>query len=712
MSAVNDSVRPKLAVVAGTVFLLAGFGSLFTGTEWFFLIAAILAAMWLAATLVGLRWPRWEVPAALLTAVLAIGWAFVPETTRWGLLTVASFEKLVDLAKPAATVILEETAPISPPVSIQLVLVIAFALLFVLGISVVKQTWRIWLLGVLWLTVFVVPSAVSAKLGPWWVFVGLAGSWLWIWWQDRANAGPTSTRAGLAVALPALAVAAAVPLIAPELEPIGAESEVVQSGTFGVGINPILELGRNLRQPKSQEVLRYTTDAASGVYLKVSTLREFSGRTWRPSVIFQQNEIEGLEQLQPDIEVSLIVTDIEIGGLRATYLPVPYPATEIRGLAGEWTWLTDGATVRAEGTTTTLGQKYSVTSAEVLPSREQIQAAPPAGPDFDSYTGLPPGVPQIVIDRAQTHGGAAANDYDKMVALQNWLRDEFTYSTEAPVEGDYDGNGLDVMGEFLARQAGYCVHFASTLAVMGRVLGVPTRVAVGYAPGSVVSRDAQSGAVFGVNSDDLHAWTEAYFAGIGWVGFDATPGVGGPTNFASEEQSQDLEPEQAEPTAEQSSAPPAAEQDVLSQADQAAPSATRITLVLAIAMSLVVLAPALWRQLRRRRRLRAGITDPEELWLELCDTALDLGLGSVAAKTPRAFARQLLAAGADDQSLAVVVDRLERLRYSSGPADHGSDTEAAKTAIKSLESAAAKRQRIRAKLLPKSLLRAGANRND
>src|SRR5690606_16914705 len=145
---------------------------------------------------------------------------------------------------------------------------------------------------------------------------------------------------------------------------------------------------------------------------------------------------------------------VRIESLRSTYLPVPYPATEIRGLEGDWQWLRDGSTVRGQGRTTTEDQTYTVTSVDRRPTAEQIRRAEPGGRALDSYRTLPDRVPGLVSRSARARAAGATNDYDRMVALQDWLRTDFSYSVESPVEEGYDGNGLDVMDEFLRQQTG------------------------------------------------------------------------------------------------------------------------------------------------------------------------------------------------------------------------------------------------------------------
>ena len=62
---------------------------------------------------------------------------------------------------------------------------------------------------------------------------------------------------------------------------------------------------------------------------------------------------------------------------------------------------------------------------------------------------------------------------------------------------------------------------APSLVVMLRELGIPARLAVGYAPGE---RNPFTG-LYEVKASDAHAWAEVYFPGVGWQGFDPTADV-------------------------------------------------------------------------------------------------------------------------------------------------------------------------------------------
>ena len=73
--------------------------------------------------------------------------------------------------------------------------------------------------------------------------------------------------------------------------------------------------------------------------------------------------------------------------------------------------------------------------------------------------------------------------------------------------------------------AGYCQYFAGAMALMLRYLGIPARVAVGFAGGSYDPNQH----LWDVTDREAHAWVEVWFKGYGWLPFDPTPaGPGAP----------------------------------------------------------------------------------------------------------------------------------------------------------------------------------------
>jgi transglutaminase-like putative cysteine protease len=67
---------------------------------------------------------------------------------------------------------------------------------------------------------------------------------------------------------------------------------------------------------------------------------------------------------------------------------------------------------------------------------------------------------------------------------------------------------------------GYCVHFAHAAVYLMRSLGVPSRVATGYA---VPAEDRGGGSSVMIRGLNGHAWPEIYLEGAGWVVVDLAP---------------------------------------------------------------------------------------------------------------------------------------------------------------------------------------------
>lgn len=135
----------------------------------------------------------------------------------------------------------------------------------------------------------------------------------------------------------------------------------------------------------------------------------------------------------------------------------------------------------------------------------------------DHYLQLPETLPQRVRDKAAELTAGKDNPYDKAVAISDYLRSEtFTYSQdiEAPPR---DADGVDYF--LFETRTGYSDYFASSMVVMLRSVGVPARLAAGYAPGEYDSEND----VRVIRDFDSHGWAQVFFPEYGWIDFEPTP---------------------------------------------------------------------------------------------------------------------------------------------------------------------------------------------
>jgi transglutaminase-like putative cysteine protease len=130
-----------------------------------------------------------------------------------------------------------------------------------------------------------------------------------------------------------------------------------------------------------------------------------------------------------------------------------------------------------------------------------------------------PGLTDRVLNLARDLTSGAANNYERVRILANYLRTDpsFAYSTTAAVPP----NGKDLVDFFMFdSKSGYCQYFASAMVIMARSLGIPARVAAGFAPG-----ERQDNDTFLIREANAHAWAEIYFPGFGWEIFESTKSI-------------------------------------------------------------------------------------------------------------------------------------------------------------------------------------------
>ncbi len=275
---------------------------------------------------------------------------------------------------------------------------------------------------------------------------------------------------------------------------------------------PVLELGQSLEEPPPSQVImkiRLSQPFEPSPwphYWRARVLNLYNGRYWTTNAHVSQFEaIQVTDQAPPGTVVQ------EIEDLRAN-------RTLIVGLADVFGLdIPANAERLPDGALVALTEQNTVPRYRVL-SRPQELAPPPRfdapPPDMSGYLVLPRDYSQRVIDLAQVVAGERQGPYERALALEAYLRGlPYAYQVQP-----LPSNG-DAVEQFLFdMRQGYCTYYASAMAVMARSMGIPARIAIGYATGEY---DRASGAYL-IHQSDAHAWPELYIDGR-WLPFEPTP---------------------------------------------------------------------------------------------------------------------------------------------------------------------------------------------
>jgi transglutaminase-like putative cysteine protease len=163
---------------------------------------------------------------------------------------------------------------------------------------------------------------------------------------------------------------------------------------------------------------------------------------------------------------------------------------------------------------------YEADSDIALPSREELANADGAYPAeiqqmYLKYPVLDPRIPQL----AQQITAQATSNYEKAASIEQYLSTRYQYTLQLPRT-----EPKDALANFLfERKQGHCEYFASSMAVMLRTLGIPTRVVNGFR--TTEFNDVTSSYV--IRASSAHSWVEVDFPGYGWIAFDPTPAGAG-----------------------------------------------------------------------------------------------------------------------------------------------------------------------------------------
>ncbi len=766
------SHRRTAAAAAATILASLSLYPIFLGTAWFFAGAGAVCAVAVAGTLTRLR----RLPVAVCVAGVLAGLLLYLNVTfeaarSWGdvVPTPTSLRLLWDLAGAGFT----ESAKYAPAVpelpGMMLLAAGGIGLTALLTDLIAVRLESAALGGLPLLLLYTEPFTLSVSrsaLGTTITFcLGTAGylgllssegrdrirEW------ERPNPGPDlipDTRAlaaaGRRVGIASVALALCLPLFVPGLHVTrlfggqpGIGGTAGAGGGAGVGFpNPNTQLSQELHETQAQQVFEYTTSDSAAEYFQIYVLDHLTSSGWQltsPSTLAPAGQRlpapPGLAEQADKAWATTVRTNVTlspaVGQDALSALPVPYPATAITApgdlKADPNTLMVFDYGVQLADLT------YAVTSLSESPTPQALNAAAAPPPDIAGpYLQVPSSYDSLRrLAKSIVKAAGAKTPFEEALALQDYFTGgAFTYTLDAPTVTD-----AQQLTAFLTRTyKGYCQQFAFAMAVLARLLGIPSRVAYGFTGGTSVN------GVYVVTTHDAHAWPELYFQGFGWLRFEPTPqGAGGQGTATSP--SYTLQPSSAFPTGAGQTSPgsgktpsslPGSGSSLqqrlglqLGNDNGGGPApVTPATLspwqVLGLALlallGLLVLAsaaPACARLVIRRRRWRAGARGGDAglahaAWRELRDDLVDYRAGFSPSESPRALAArvgpELELTGPAMTALRHIAMAEERARYAARPDSGSGLRQDSATVRRAIAAAVPRGTRWLARVLPSSVL--------
>jgi len=190
--------------------------------------------------------------------------------------------------------------------------------------------------------------------------------------------------------------------------------------------------------------------------------------------------------------------------------------------------------------------RYSVTAMKATKSLEETELSQ----EFVSrYTQLPEMVPQRVRDLALEITSSKETWYDKAKAVERYFgMNGFAYDQKnVAIPGETD----DYVDQFLFEsKRGYCDNYSTSMVVLLRSVGVPSRWVKGYTEGEYTGPAESGKKTYEITNNNAHSWVEVYFPEVGWVPFEPTQGFSSNVQYNFDEVSGETDgvetPEQAE----------------------------------------------------------------------------------------------------------------------------------------------------------------------
>ncbi|ADU31125.1 transglutaminaseTgpA domain-containing protein [Evansella cellulosilytica] len=197
----------------------------------------------------------------------------------------------------------------------------------------------------------------------------------------------------------------------------------------------------------------------------------------------------------------------------------------------DFVWLPRSESIHYIGDGDVFPEKYHIVSKVPIINEVALRDVEPfpLPKELEPYVQLPENIPERVFDLLNQITEGEENIYDQVKAIEQYLKNTYSYENNP---NDSLGESDDFVDRFLFEiEEGYCDYFSTSMVVLTRGLGIPSRWVKGFTQGvldedpyiNYLNPHSRGEGTYQVNNSHAHSWVEVYFEGYGWIPFEPTP---------------------------------------------------------------------------------------------------------------------------------------------------------------------------------------------
>ncbi|WP_045314247.1 transglutaminaseTgpA domain-containing protein [Lentzea aerocolonigenes] len=526
------SATPWIAALA-VLCASTALSGVIEGDLWLVRIGVVIVAITVTGAF--LRATRLTPPLVAIAQVFVLLCLLTALHTRSGIfLFIPGPEALGELGDVLAESVAQVQTGV-PPVhatpAIQALVVLAIGLVAVLVDTLAVAAAAPAASGLVLLCVFAVPASLADEMLPFWTFILGAAAFAMLLavdgqhrheaWRGRLGSGSASGSGSSATSVAAIAMVIAL-IVGAGFTFVGTVGRLPMGGSGGgkggIGLSEMTSLRGMLNRGKPTEVFFVRGMPAETIYMRATTLAKYvPDKGWERGTDPGGQPARG--ELPPQAgdrgEGKTTRMDIEPKDWRSFWLPTYGAVRRIDTPDDDYRFDVKKGVIFSQREREP--EPYTIDTVLSTPTKQALRLTPDSKNVVDAEYYKFDGVEQQVVDLANKIVEGATNNFDKAAALTAYFGTVNGFKYDVKTQGDVT---KDALTDFVTKgKVGYCEQFASAMAVMARVVGLPSRVAIGFTAG-VASADNSYRVI---STEDAHAWVEIFFPNHGWMTFDPTP---------------------------------------------------------------------------------------------------------------------------------------------------------------------------------------------